>query len=63
MLKLGSSIRWQQVIEILTGGKENDFNLDALLEYFHPLEQFLNRYLKENNVPIGWNNHNLSVKF
>ena len=54
MLKLGSSIRWQQVIKILTEGKENDFNPDALLEYFHPLEKFLNRYLRENNVPIGW---------
>lgn len=52
MLELGSSRPWPEAMEVLTGQREMDAS--ALLEYFKPLSDFLEKYNKDNNVPIGW---------
>ena len=63
MLKLGSSIKWQDAIAILTKGAEYGFNSEAVFDYFKPLERFLDEYIKEKNVPVGWKKTNLPVTF
>lgn len=63
MLKLGSSIKWQDAIAMLTDGAEHGFNPEALLDYFIPLERFLDAYIKKKNVPVGWKKTNLPVTF
>ena len=63
MLKLGSSIRWQDVIAELTGGEEDDFSPDALLEYFEPLSLWLDQYIDDYDVPVGWKTEDLPVSF
>lgn len=52
MLSLGSSKPWPDAIEILTDQRKMDAN--ALLEYFKPLQDWLEKKNKENNVHIGW---------
>ncbi|XP_063699461.1 angiotensin-converting enzyme-like [Culicoides brevitarsis] len=52
MLSLGSSKPWPDAMEVLTGQRQMDAG--ALLEYFKPLSDFLIKYNKENDVPIGW---------
>ncbi|CAL1532569.1 unnamed protein product [Lymnaea stagnalis] len=49
MLQLGSSRPWQDAMEVLTGQRNMDAT--ALLEYFHPLLEFLK---KENGNDYGW---------
>lgn len=51
MLSKGSSEEWPQLLERLTGKKE--LSADPLLEYFEPLDHFLDEQLK--GVQIGWN--------
>lgn len=63
MLELGSSVRWQDAIAELTDGEENDFNPDALLEYFEPLSLWLDEFIEEYDVPVGWKTDNLPVSF
>ncbi|CAG0893955.1 unnamed protein product [Darwinula stevensoni] len=52
MLRKGSSEPWPDVLEELTG--ERTISADAILEYFAPLTDFLESFLKERNIPIGW---------
>ena len=59
MLKLGSSIRWQDA----TGGEEDDFSPDALLEYFEPLSLWLDQFIDDYDVPVGWKTEDLPVLF
>jgi len=54
MLSMGSSKPWPEAMEVLTG--QRDMDAGALLEYFKPLSEFLQKYNAENNVPIGWEN-------
>ena len=50
MLKLGSSVSWEDALEIVTGQKEMDAK--PMLEYFAPLR----KWLEKNTDPkkIGW---------
>ncbi|KAF5283057.1 hypothetical protein FQR65_LT14074 [Abscondita terminalis] len=52
MLQMGSSRPWQDAMELLTGQK----NMDAggLLEYFRPLQKWLEAENQKNNVYVGW---------
>jgi peptidyl-dipeptidase A len=51
MLEKGSSEKWPQQLEILTG--YDRMNIDPLLEYFKPLSDFLDQNVKPED--IGWN--------
>lgn len=51
-LKLGASKPWPDVLEVMTG--ERKINADAILEYFKPLEKWLDEFIKLNDIPIGW---------
>lgn len=52
MLQLGGSRPWPDAMEVLTGQR----NMDAsgLLEYFRPLQNWLEDYNKKNRVYVGW---------
>ena len=63
MLALGSSEKWQEAIAALTNGRERDFSTAALLEYFAPLQRWLERYNREHHVPVGWRTDHLPVHF
>lgn len=52
MLQLGSSRPWQDALEILTGQRYMDAS--GLLDYFKPLQDYLEYYNKKNNVYVGW---------
>lgn len=52
MLSLGLSKPWPDAIEVLTGQRKMEAT--ALLEFFKPLQDWLEKTNKENNVHIGW---------
>ena len=52
MLKLGSSLPWQDAMEVLTGQRE--VLATPLLNYFEPLRIWLEKKNRENGEFIGW---------
>lgn len=56
MLKLGASKPWPDVMEIMTGQRKMDAT--ALLDYFKPLQDWLEAKNKELNLFIGWEKSN-----
>ncbi|XP_072156019.1 angiotensin-converting enzyme isoform X2 [Bemisia tabaci] len=52
MLRLGSSVPWQKAMEIMTG--QGKMDASALLQYFSPLQQYLERENKRTGEYIGW---------
>lgn len=53
MLSLGQSKPWPDAMKVLTGQRKMDAS--ALLEYFKPLQDWLEKTNKKNNIHIGWN--------
>ncbi|CAG7828941.1 unnamed protein product [Allacma fusca] len=52
MLKLGSSLPWEDALQVLTGGRE--MNSQEILKYFAKLQKWLqDTNEKEGNIP-GW---------
>lgn len=54
MLSLGSSKPWPDAFEILTGQRKMEAS--ALIEYFKPLQEWLEKKNKETGAYIGWDN-------
>ncbi|CAO1336227.1 unnamed protein product [Diamesa serratosioi] len=52
MLELGSSKPWPDALEVMTGQRKLDVN--AMLEYFKPLEDWLINENKMIGVTVGW---------
>ena len=52
MLAMGSSRPWPEAMEALTGQRE--MKADAILEYFQPLMEWLEKTNEENGDVIGW---------
>ncbi|CAG0916995.1 unnamed protein product [Notodromas monacha] len=52
LLKAGGSKHWEEVLEDMTGQRE--MSVQPLLNYFKPLRKYLQDYIKEHNVPVGW---------
>jgi peptidyl-dipeptidase A len=52
MLELGSSKPWPNAMEVITGQRKMDAS--AILEYFKPLQEWVEAKNKELNVHIGW---------
>ncbi|KAK9881012.1 hypothetical protein WA026_014355 [Henosepilachna vigintioctopunctata] len=52
MLQMGSSKPWPEALHALTGQRIMDAS--AVLEYFRPLQTWLEKYNRENDVHIGW---------
>ncbi|XP_059177489.1 angiotensin-converting enzyme-like [Physella acuta] len=52
MLSLGSSIPWQEQLSYLTGNSQ--VTADAILEYFHPLHDWLETDNRLHQEKVGW---------
>ncbi|XP_071484071.1 angiotensin-converting enzyme-like [Diadema antillarum] len=55
MMSMGRSRPWQEAMEVITGQRE--MSADAILEYFQPLMEWLERTNAENGEQIGWDSH------
>lgn len=51
-LSMGSSEHWSEVLYVITG--EREIKADALLEYYAPLDTFLENLILKYNIPYGW---------
>ncbi len=51
-------VHFPKVMEVMTG--EPKLNTKAFLEYFAPLEEWLDKYIKDNNITVGWENPDYS---
>ena len=51
-LKVGASRPWPDVLEVITG--ERKINANAIIEYFKPLEEWLDDIIKKDDIPLGW---------
>lgn len=52
MLSLGSSQPWQDVLQVMTG--ERRMTARALLDYFHPLKEWLEEDNARDGDGVGW---------
>ncbi|XP_076253432.1 angiotensin-converting enzyme-like [Rhynchophorus ferrugineus] len=52
MLAMGSSKPWPQAMEVITGQRRMDAS--GILEYFKPLQTWLEQENKKNNAHVGW---------
>ncbi|XP_055372267.1 angiotensin-converting enzyme-like [Condylostylus longicornis] len=52
MLELGASKHWKDALEIMSG--ERSMTASAILEYFEPLQKWLETENAKMNIPIGW---------
>ncbi len=52
MLQAGSSRPWPEILEEMTGSKKLD--AAAMLEYFMPLSDWLDKTLEAENIVPGW---------
>lgn len=52
MLSLGASKPWPDALEIITGQRKMEAS--ALVEYFKPLIDWLEKKNKETGAHIGW---------
>lgn len=55
MLALGSSKPWPDALEIITGQRKMEAS--ALVEYFKPLQDWLEKKNKETGAHIGWDSN------
>lgn len=51
-LRAGSSQRWQDILQQLTG--TNQMDATALLEYFSPVTRWLKQQNSQMNETLGW---------
>lgn len=49
---MGTSQPWTEVLYVLTGYRE--VRSDALIEYYRPLNGWLNRLATHYSLPVGW---------
>lgn len=49
---MGRSKPWQETLKMTIG--TDDLDAGALLEYYKPLEQWLDKHRKENGYKLGW---------
>jgi len=52
MLQLGKERPWPDALDVLTGTKK--LSSEAILEYFKPLEKWLDDHRTSNGYMLGW---------
>ncbi len=52
MLAAGASIPWPDILLQFTGNSKTDSQ--ALLEYFDPLDEWLDEQILSLDIPVGW---------
>ena len=61
IMKMGSSKPWPDSIRVLTRGKMNRMDSSAIVEYFKPLMDWLQR--QNENEKVGWRKLKISYRF
>lgn len=51
-MQLGRSKYWTEILQEFTG--YNRFSAAPMMHYYEPLISWLDRYIAENNIPVGW---------
>ncbi|GFS41931.1 angiotensin-converting enzyme [Trichonephila inaurata madagascariensis] len=59
VMELGSSEHWSEAMKIMTGGATNKMDAGPILEYFHPLMEFLEQ--QNQNETLGWRSNDSTV--
>ena len=59
-MKLGSSKPWPEAMERLTESRE--ISTASILEYFKPLQEWLEKENERTGANIGWKNAKISWK-
>ena len=52
MLKAGSSKPWPEILMEMTN--QSKMSAGPILEYFKPLENWLDEIISQNNINVGW---------
>ena len=52
MLKAGSSKPWPEILKEMTN--QNKMSAGPILEYFKPLENWLDEIISQNKIKVGW---------
>jgi len=52
LLQAGTSRPWPDILEEATGSR--DLDASAILEYFDPINKYIEEELKKANEPVGW---------
>ena len=52
MLAMGSSASWREAMFVATGSRDIDYQ--PILDYFKPLEAWLDDFIDKNNLHVGW---------
>ena len=52
MLKAGSSKPWPEILMEMTN--QSKMSAGPILEYFKPLENWLDEIISQNNITVGW---------
>ncbi|XP_077861596.1 angiotensin-converting enzyme-like [Saccoglossus kowalevskii] len=60
MLKLGSSKKWPEALEAITGSREMDAS--AIVDYFKPLMTWLEEKNEEKGYVVGWSDTGITMK-
>lgn len=55
-MKLGASVSTAQLLKTVTRGKTTRLSVDSMLEFFRPLELWLQQQ-NRNEIVIGWNSN------
>ncbi|ODN03594.1 Angiotensin-converting enzyme [Orchesella cincta] len=61
MLRIGSSVPWQDALEIVTGVR--DLNAEPILNYYKPLYDWLVKENAKYNETVGWQNLHPDVDY
>ncbi|KAG8245216.1 hypothetical protein J6590_009294 [Homalodisca vitripennis] len=52
MMRLGTSVRWQEALRVATDGQYSWYSAKPLLQYFKPLENWLDLQISRHQIPV-----------
>lgn len=54
LLNKGASVEWHEQLRDFMGGSDGSMNATAILNYFSPLQEYLDQFIKNNSIEVGW---------
>ncbi|MPC38717.1 Angiotensin-converting enzyme [Portunus trituberculatus] len=54
LLNRGASVEWHEQLKDFMGGSNGSMNAIAILNYFSPLQDYLDEFIKNNSIEVGW---------
>ena len=59
MLELGKEKPWPEALEVLAGTRH--LSSKAMLDYFRPLENWLDQHREANGYDLGWDDSDIKM--